>query len=152
MKNEPKLDHRKISELFISGKMSAEDIKAISGLTKTQIKNAVRKHANDAVNHMVSVAYESLDIADPFVFNRQPQERPTGWSSKYNPKSVAKKGTKIGNAVDIIESHYKKGTLVRDNRGRVIKEIKKSLKLKNDMTAATYFSDAKKLSGLDYTG
>lgn len=145
-------DQVQVAELFISGRVSVDNLKSLLGITKTQIKVAVRRHSNEAANRLVSAAYDSLEITDPFVFNREPEERPTGWTSKYTPSAVIKKGTKISMAMDIVQTHFDNGTLTRDNRDRIVKQIAKVLKLKNEQTAATYFADSRKLADLQYTG
>lgn len=152
MKNGKSYDEVKVAEVFISGAMGLDDVKDIFGITKAQVKAAVRNNAGEAANRLVSIAYDTLEITDPYVFNRKPQDRPVNWSSKYTPSALEKKGTKINMAIEIIKTHHDEGTLTRDNRSNIVKEIQKKLNLgKSEATAKTYWADAKKLSGLHYT-
>ena len=152
LKDEFAVDEVKIAELYISGRMDVDELKSMFGVTQKDIKEAVRNRTNEAVNSLVTKAYRELEVTDPFVFNRIPDEKPPNWSSKYTSKAVHKKGTKIAMAVELVQGHYDAGSLTRANRARIIKEIIKTLGLRNEMTAATYFADAMKLAKIDYTG
>ncbi|WP_116365143.1 hypothetical protein [Parahaliea mediterranea] len=146
------VDAVQIAELLISQKLDIEELKKLTGLTKAQIKSILRDNAQEAANRLVSKAFTALDIPDPFLFNRQPEDRPTNWSSKYTPSAGTKKGSKISQAVAILKAHSDSGTLLRENRAEIVEEIANKLKLKNEMTASTYFADAKRLADVEYSG
>lgn len=145
------IDNTTLATLFISRKLSLVEIETTLGINRKRLKKAVRDHSQEAANHLINQAYETLEITDPFVFNKNAEHRPASWKSKYTPSARAKTGTKIGRAVAILRKHHENGSLTRANRPFIVKEIQKALSLKNELTAKTYFCDARKLASLEYS-